>query len=191
MRPRFRIAEASAASPGAYERLTRAELCRANPRPESPAAARAASSSSRSAAEPAPIRSDVGAPNGVPDCTLTPAGEQRCGDRVRIGSDIDEDEVRRAVRMGLEPTCPQQLGEVGDRDPVRRPSPLHLGRVVEARERRDLGERADVVAALDLADRGDDGRRPDAVADPKPRQAVELRERSQGEHVVTGADEIR
>ena len=80
---------------------------------------------------------------------------------------------------------------VGDRDPVRGPSPLHLGRILEACERRNLGERADVVAALDLADRGDDRRRPDAVADAKPRQAVELRERSQGEHVVTGADEIR
>ena len=93
--------------------------------------------------------------------------------------------------MRLEPTCPQQLGEVGDRDPVRGPSPLDLGRILEACERGDLGERADVVAALDLADCGDNGRRPDAVADAKPRQAVELRERSQGEHVVTGANEIR
>ena len=69
--------------------------------------------------------------------------------------------------------------------PVRGPAPLDLGRVVEARERGDLGERADVVAALDLPHRRDDGRRPDAVADPEARQPVELRERSQREHVVS------
>jgi hypothetical protein len=74
--------------------------------------------------------------------------------------------------------------EGGHRLPIDGPTACELVRVVEARECRLLGGRRHVERPLHLPDRGDHRRRPDPVADSQRRQAVDLRERPQREHVA-------
>ena len=74
--------------------------------------------------------------------------------------------------------------------PVCGPACFDFGPVAEARERGDLRGCPDVVPTLDLSHRRDQGRRPDAVADPEARQPVELRECPQRQHVVSCPHEI-
>ena len=114
--------------------------------------------------------------------------EQRVEERGSVVADLDEEEVRDRRPGRLEPVLAER--------PLERRAPLggeaaalgELVGAVDARERRDLGLRADVERAARLADRLDHVGRADAVADPETGEPVDLRERPQHEHASAGAE---
>ena len=132
----------------------------------------------------------VGAPNGTPDCTMTPARSSAAATASASAPTSTRTKFVALPGSGSSPRARSSAVRASIASRFARAPPLDLVASSEARERGHLGERADVVAALHLPHRRDDRGRPDAVADPQPGQAVELRERPQREHVVPGADEL-
>ena len=134
---------------------------------------RAASrASARSAADPAPIREAVGHRTVPPACTgraCRASSSSRETARVPRPTSTRTKLVDAACER-LETMRAQQRDERLDGDPVRGAPTLDLVGVGEARKRRRLRERPDVVSTLHLPHRGDDGRRARRHSRPAARQ---------------------
>ena len=104
------------------------------------------------------------------------------GDFVFSPAAADRTKVQRSIELEAR----AQLHEPRPALRVERTPTSDLAGVAEAGDGGILRRLGDVKGIPHLLDRVDDDLGPDAVADSKPRQAVDLRKRAQDEHVAAG-----
>ena len=105
----------------------------------------------------------------------------------RAVADAHENEVGLARHPG-EPEACKRAFEKLHAFAVRPPAALHVLVVVEGGQRADLCQAVDVERLTDALERRDDLGRTNAVADPQPRETVDLRERAQRDEQPIGRE---